>query len=74
MIQISLDDFSPEFLNFEKYNLFYSFQIGLRLNNTTLAGRKIIVEFASEGKVTEKQLQEKLKQRDDAIPKMPFDS
>lgn len=40
-----------------------------------MAGRKIIVEFASEGKMTEKKLSEMLQPKEDEAPlKMPFDT
>ncbi|KAL4229271.1 hypothetical protein ACF0H5_012311 [Mactra antiquata] len=58
-----------------EFNSTISHRIALRLNNTTLAGRKIIVEFKSEGKMTEKQLNEKMKQKTDGETlKMPFDT
>jgi len=51
------------------------FQLGVRLHNTTLADKKIVVEFASDGKMTEKKLSEILQSKEDeARLKMPFDT
>lgn len=57
-----------------EFNSTISHRLGLRLNNTTLAGRKIVVEFTSEGKMTEKKIHEKLQEKNDRDQKMPFDT
>ncbi|WAR06083.1 YGR4-like protein [Mya arenaria] len=52
-----------------------SHRLGVRLHNTTLAGRKICVEFAPEGKLTERKLTETLQLKEETQDlKMPFDT
>lgn len=57
-----------------EFNNTISHRLALRLHNTAMAGRKIIVEFTSNGKLTEKERIEKLKQKNEDILKMPFDT
>ncbi|KAH3700765.1 uncharacterized protein LOC127860486 [Dreissena polymorpha] len=52
-----------------------SHRLGVRLHNTTLAGKKICVDFAPDGKLTERKLTETIQQKEEKKEiKMPFDT